>query len=309
MMDLLLSGNFYAYVSRDFAGRPLALTRLKPGRVVIADYFDRTDGMTLFYDATLPDGSSERFPARNIWHIAGMTRDGLSGLNPVVFARDAIGGAIATQDHAAKFWGSGGRPSTVLKAKNKIDPDSRNRMKADWKSIYGGPYGDDIAVLDQEVGVEFLTHDHEASQYLETRGFQIQDLARLWGVPPHLIFDLSRSTNNNIEHQSLEFITYHLGPHYARIEQDATRQFAPDADHYFEHVTDALVRGDLKSRMEAYWYQRQMGIANADELRRRDNLSPLPEGKGKEYWRPSNMAVVGEPAVQPPAAPPPPGQP
>lgn len=309
-MDLLLSGNFYAYVSRDFAGRPQALTRLKPGRVMIADYFDRRDGTTLFYDATLPDGSSERFPARDIWHIAGMTRDGLSGLNPVVFARDAIGGAIATQDHAAKFWGSGGRPSTVLKTKNKIDPESRNRMKADWKSIYGGPYGDDIAVLDQEVGVEFLTHDHEASQYLETRGFQIQDLARLWGVPPHLIFDLSRSTNNNIEHQSLEFITYHLGPHYARIEQDATRQFAPDSDHYFEHVTDALVRGDLKSRMEAYWYQRQMGIANADELRRRDNLSPLPEGKGEEYWRPSNMAVVGEPAApQPPAAPPAPGQP
>ncbi|AXQ93196.1 phage portal protein [Cereibacter azotoformans] len=296
-MDLLLSGNFYAYVSRDFAGRPKALTRLKPGSVLIAEYFDRSEGVTLFYDATLPDGSRERFPARDIWHIAGMSRDGLAGLNPIQFARDAIGGAIATADHAAKFWGNGGRPSTLLKTKHKVDPIARKQIKSDWKAIYGGPFGDDIAVLDQELEAQFLSHDNKASQYLETRGFQVMDLARLWGVPPHLIFDLSRATFSNIEQQSLEFIVFHLGPHYERVSQSATRQFAADA-YYFEHVTDALVKGDVKSRMEAYWLQRQMGMVNANELRRRDNLAPIEGGAGEEYWRPGNMTLAGTPPAQ-----------
>jgi phage portal protein BeeE len=98
-------------------------------------------------------------------------------------------------------------------------------------------------------------------------------------VPPHLIFDLSKATFGNIEQQSLEFVIYHLGPHYKRIEEAATRQFA-DAGYYFEHLTDALVRGDLKSRMEAYWLQRQMGIASANDLRRRENDPDIPGAAG-----------------------------
>lgn len=301
-MDMLLSGNFYAYVSRDFAGRPKALTRLKPGTVVIAEYFDRSEGVTLFYDATLPDGSRERFPARDIWHIAGMSRDGLGGLNPIQFARDAIGGAIATSDHASKFWGNGGRPSVMLKTKHKVDPADRAKMKADWKAIYGGPYGDDVAVVDQDMEAQFLSQDNQSSQYLETRGFQVIDLARIWGVPPHLIFDLSRSTNNNIEHQSLEFVVYHLGPHYERVGQSATKQFAEERC-YFEHMTDALVKGDLKSRMEAYWLQRQMGIVNANELRRRDNQPSIAGLAGEEFWRPANMTLAGTPPSPPKADP------
>src|SRR5690606_38541513 len=101
---------------------------------------------------------------------------------------------------------------------------------------------------------EVLTADLQKQQFLETRQFNIGDLARIWGVPPHLIFELSRSTNNNIEQQSLEFVLYHLGPHFTRVDAATTRQFAEEG-HYFEHLTDALVKGDLKSRMEAYWLQ------------------------------------------------------
>ena len=295
--DILLSGDFYAFISRNRRGAPVALTRLKPGRVVIAEYFDASEGTTLFFDATLPDGTSARFPQRDIWHVPGMSRNGLNGLSPLAYARDALGGAIATADHAIKFWGNGGRPSTVLKTKAKVDPADRAQIKNDWKRIYGGPFGDDIAVLDQDLEPHFLAHDNEASQYLETRGFQVIDLARVWGIPPHLIFDLSNATFSNIEHQSLEFITFHLGPHYERVAQRATMQFASEG-HYFEHMTDALVRGDLKTRMEAYWLQRQMGMVNANELRRADNLPDIGD-KGSEYWRPSNMAVAGEPVTAP----------
>jgi HK97 family phage portal protein len=298
LSDILLSGDFYAFISRNVRGEPVALTRLKPGRVVLAEYFDPREGTTLFFDATLPDGTAGRFPQRDIWHVPGMSRNGLNGLSPLAYARDAIGGAIATADHASKFWGNGGRPSTLLKTKARVDPAAKAAIKADWKRIYGGPYGDDVAVLDQDLEPHFLAHDNQESQYLETRGFQVIDLARVWGIPPHLIFDLSNATFSNIEHQSLEFITFHLGPHYERVAQRATMQFAAEG-HYFEHLTDALVRGDLKTRMEAYWLQRQMGMVNANELRRADNLPDIGE-RGDEYWRPGNMAVAGQPAPSSP---------
>lgn len=294
MQDLMLAGNFYAYVSRGFRGQVIALTRLKPSSVIVAEYFDRSEGQILFYDATLPDGTSERFAARDIWHVKGMSRDGLSGLSPLRYARDAIGGAIATGDHTARFWQRGGRPSTVLTTSSKVSPEDKAKLRGDWNKLYAGNDAEAVAVLDQDLKAEFLSHDLKSSQYLETRQFQVVDLARVWGVPPHLIFDLSRATFGNIEQQSLEFIIYHLGPHYQRVAQAATRQFAEEG-FYFEHLTDALVRGDLKSRMEAYWLQRQMGLANANELRRRENMNDIPGDAGGDYWRPSNMAVAGDP--------------
>lgn len=292
MSDLLLAGNFYAYVSRNGRGDPVALTRLKPGSVVVAEYFDRADGVILFYDATLPDGSRERFAARDIWHIAGMSRDGLVGLNPIQYARDALGGAISTSDHAATFWNRGGRPSTVLTTEQKVGPDDKKRIRADWERLYSGPDGSAVAVLDQDLKAAFLSHNLKDSQFIETRQFQVGDLARIWGVPPHLIFDLSKATFSNIEQQSLEFVTFHLGPHFRRVSSAATRQFG-GGGLYFEHLTDALVRGDLKSRMEAYWLQRQMGVVNANDLRRRENENDLQGAAGTEYWRPANMALAG----------------
>ena len=304
--DMLLVGNFFAYVSRDMAGRPVALTRLKPGRVTVAEYFDRADGYTLFYDATLPDGTSGRFAARDILHVAGFTRDGLVGLNPLAYMRDAFGGAIATADFAARYFEAGAKPTTVLQTKNRVGPENKAAIRADWQRIYGGPDGHQVAVLDQDLTAQFLSHNPADAQMLETRQFQVTELARIWGVPPHLIFDLSRSTNNNIEQQSLEFVMYHLGPHYARFEQALTLAFAAP-DHFVEHMTDALVRGDMKTRMEAYWLQRQMGMVSADELRARENQNPIGGAAGGERWRPANMAIAGAPVAPAPAAPVPQG--
>lgn len=297
MADVMLSGNFYAYRSRNARGQTVALTRLKAGTVLVAEYFDRSEGTILFYDATLPDGTRERFSGRDIFHVPGFSRDGLQGLNPIAYARDALGGAISTSDHTSKFWNKGGRPSTVLSTEQKVGTTDKARIRADWQNLYSGPDGDMIAVLDQDLKAAFLSHDMRSSQFIETRQFQVVDLARVWGVPPHLIFDLSKATFGNIEQQSLEFVIYHLGPHYARVAQAVSRAFAED-DHYFEHLTDALVKGDLKSRMEAYWLQRQMGMVNGSELRRRENLTDIPGPAGSDYWMPGNMLVAGQPRTE-----------
>jgi len=293
LADILLTGNFYGYISRDMRGEVKAVTRLKPGHCLPVEYFDRAEGTILFFDATLPDGSHERFASRDIFHVGGFGRDGIQGLNPVQYARDALGGAIATSDHAAKFWNKGGRPSTVLTTEHKVGTDDKGRIRDDWTRMYSGPDADMVAVLDQDLKATFLAHDLKSSQYLETRQFQVVDLARIWGVPPHLIFDLSRATFGNIEQQSLEFVIYHLGPHYTRVAQAATKAFAREG-FYFEHVTDALVKGDLKSRMEAYWLQRQMGMANGNELRAYENLPNIDGDAGTDYWMPANMQVAGQ---------------
>lgn len=304
MADVMLSGDFYAYISRGSDYQPAALTRLTPGTVMPVQYFDRADGVTLFYDATLPDGTRERFPSRDILHVAGFSRDGINGLNPVRYARDALGSTIATSQHTADFWARGGRPSTVLQSEQRISTEDKRAIRTDWQSLYSGPTGEPVAVLDQDLKAQFLTHNMQENQMIETRQFQVVDLARIWGVPPHLIFDLTRSTFSNIEQQSLEFVIYHLGPHYTRFAQAVTKAFAPEG-HYFEHLTDALTKGDIKSRMEAYWHQRQMGMVNGNELRRRENLPEVNGAAGEDYWRPSNMEVAGAPRQAAPTGRPP----
>lgn len=300
--DQLLHGNFYAYISRDFAGRPVALTRIKPSAVVVSRYFDRASGVMLFYDLVFPDGTSERLTSRDVFHVVGaFSLDGYVGINPLRYLRDTVGGAIATSDHAAKFWGNSGKPDVALKVKGKISADDKARMRNDYAAIYSGPLGASIGVFDQEMDVAFLAPDNQKSQMIETRQFQVVDLARVWGVPPHLIFDLSRSTNNNIEHQSLEFLMYHLGPSFRRVSGAATRTFGAPG-FYFEHETDSLVRTDLKSRREAQKMERDMGMVNANELRARDNQSSIPGAAGTDYWRPANMMISGADAAPAPPA-------
>ena len=303
MADIMLSGAHSAYISRDPAGRPRALTRLMAGTTNISQYFDRTEGQVLFYDATLPDGTRERFAARDILHVAGFSRDGITGLNPIRYAREALGGALATGRHANSFWERGGKLDTVLKSSARISAEDKARIRYDWEALHASPGASRTAVLDQDLSAEVLNPDHQKSQFIETRQFQVIELARIWGVPPHLIFDLSKATFGNIEQQSLEFVIYHLGPHFARVEQAISLRFA-ERGHFFEHLTDALVRGDLKSRMEAYWLQRQMGTASANDLRRRENQPDIDGAAGTEYWRPGNMTIAGTPAPTGAAQPP-----
>ena len=299
MGDLLLAGEFNAYVSRDNRGQPVALTRLKVGQCVPAVYFSPAEGETLFYDATLPDGTQARFAGRDILRVVGFTRDGIKGLSPLRYAREAFGGIVATDKHAQSFWGNGGALHTALKVKGRVSPEVKQMMRRDYIATQGDD-GAGVSVFDQDMTAELLTADKQKQQFIETRQFNITDLARIWGVPPHLIFDLSRSTNNNIEQQSLEFVQYHMGPHFARVEKSITQQFAAE-NYFFEHLTDSLVRGDIKSRMEAYWLQRQMGMVNANDLRARDNLPPIGGAAGKTYWRPANMQDAAMPSPEPDA--------
>lgn len=303
--DMLLAGGFSSFVHRDGMFQPRSLSRLNPRGVHPAQHWDRTDGIELFYDAQLPDGSQGRFSRTDIWHVPGFSRDGLFGVNRVKLLDDMLGAAVAAGEYARHFWENNAQPATVLTAKGKISPEDKAKFKIDWKSMFGGPRkAGDVAVMDQEMDAKTLGATNRDSQFVEVRGFNVVEVARAFGVPPHLLYELTRATFSNIEQQSLEFIMYCMMPHYERIAAAATHYFA-EPGHFFEFLPDALLKGDVKTRWEAYKAARESGALNADEIRKRENMKPIGGKAGEEYWRPANMAVSGEPnpTVTPPPQP------
>lgn len=293
--DMLMAGGFANFVHRDGMFRPKGLSRLDPRMVQPAQHWDRQDGLELFYDAQLPDGSNGRFTRTDIWHVPGFSRDGLLGVNRVRLLDDMLGSAVAAGEYARHFWENNAQPATLLKTKGKVAPEDKAKIKFDWKRMFGGARkAGDVAVLDQEMDAEVLGATNRDSQFVEVRAFNVVEVARAFGVPPHLLYELSRATFSNIEQQSLEFIMYSMMPHYERVASAATHYFA-EPGHFYEFLPDALLKGDVKTRWEAYKAARESGALNADEIRKKENMQPIGGRAGEEFWRPANMAVSGEP--------------
>lgn len=294
MSDLLMAGNFYAYVSRDAFMRPVALTRLDPFGTLPLQSFERATGQSMFYDTTLPDGSSGRFAARDIWHVSGMSRNGLQGLSPIAYMKEAFGESIATATYVQNYWRNNGQPPVIMTSDKPIDPGSRQAIKEDWQSLYSGPMNAGTpAVLGSGLKATYMPMNNKDGQLVETRTAQVLDIARAWGVPPHLIFELSKATFGNIEQQSLEFVIYHLGPHFARVADSAMHAFA-DAGCIFKHDPSDLLKGGFLDRAQGVSALRNAGVMNTDEARSNFDLNPVGGDVGSELWRPINIGVAGE---------------
>ncbi|MCH4024095.1 MAG: phage portal protein [Acetobacter sp.] len=292
--DILMAGNFYAYVSRDAFMRPVALTRLDPLGVQPQQSFSRASGQNMFYDATLPDGTSGRFPSRDIWHVAGMGRSGLTGLNPIAYMREAFGEVIATASYVQNYWRNNGQPPVILTSDQKIAPELRRQIKDDWKSTYSGvENAGEVAVLGGGLEAKYLTSSNRDGQLVETRTMQVLDIARAWGVPPHLIFELSKATFGNIEQQSLEFVIYHLGPHFARVADAAEHAFAATGCIFIHDPSD-LLKGGFLDRAQGVSALRNAGVMTTNEARNNFDLNPIGGSIGDELWRPMNTGLAGQ---------------
>lgn len=299
--DLLLAGKFVSFTHRDILFQTTALTRLDPYASTVNQSWDKRDGHELFYDVTLPDGARERLTRADIWHVSGFSRDGLVGLDRIQFMRDALASGVATSEFAARFWENNAQPATVLTAKGKVAAEDKEKLRGDWKRLFRGPKkAGEVAVTDQDMDVKFLQVDNKASQYVESRTFSVLEVARAFGVPPHLLFELSRATFSNIDQQSLEFIIYCMGPHYGRVAAAATQHFAEDG-HFFEFLPEALLKGDIKARFEAYGVAIDKGIYNPNEVRAMENRNK--RDGGDEYRVGSGSTIEGETPPSSPAAP------
>lgn len=250
------------------------------------------------YEYSPPDnGPAKVILSSEMFVIRGYSDDGLSGMNPIRLHREAIGLSLATEEHGARLFSNGVRPSGVLKMPSHFkDQSARVNFKKSWKEAYAGSSktGETI-VLEDGLDWTQIGMTSEDAQFLETRKFQRSEIASIFRVPPHMIGDLDRSTNNNIEQQSLEFLTHTLGPWITGFEQAVTRDLIEKArqeELYAEFLVDALLRGDISARYTAYATGRQWGWLSANDIRRKENMNIIDHG-GDEYIKPVNMMPLG----------------
>lgn len=212
---LALWGNAYAEIETAKSGRVLALWPLRPD---VTRPFRLPNGQRAF--RTTIDGEQIELPEDRVMHIPALGFDGLLGYSPVALFRQSIGLALATEEFGAKFFGNGSRPGGILTHPGKLNKDAKERLKEGWTAAYGGlTNAQRVAVLEEGVTWTQLGIPPEEAQFLETRKFQVTEIARIYRVPPHMLADLERATFSNIEHQSIDFVVHTVRPWLVRWEQ------------------------------------------------------------------------------------------
>lgn len=282
MSHLLLWGNAYAQIIRDGRGQILALYPLLPDRMSV----DRTKSGELYYTYNSDNNGLLTLRSDDVLHIPGLGFDGLIGYSPIAMAKNAIGMAIATEEYGAKFFANGANPGGVLEHPGIVkDP---KRVRESWNAVYqGSDNAHRIAVLEEGMKFNAIGIPPEQAQFLETRKFQLNEIARIFRIPPHMIGDLEKSSFSNIEQQSLEYVIYTLDPWVIRWEQALQKALfsATEKKEYFIRFSvDGLLRGDYASRMSGYAVGRQNGWLSSNDIRELENLNSIPEEQGGDLY-------------------------
>ena len=232
------------------------------------------------------EGSSVRLKPTDVLHIPGLGFDGLVGYSPIAMAKNALGMAIACEEFGAKFFANGAAPSGVLEHPGTIKDPARVRDA--WQSQFGGSSNSGkVAVLEEGMKYTPISISPEQAQFLETRKFQINEIARIFRVPPHMVGDLEKSSFSNIEQQSLEFVKYTLDPWIIRWEQSMARvllSLDEKKDLFIKFNLEGLLRGDYQSRMNGYSIARQNGWMSANDIRELENLDRIPAEQGGDLY-------------------------
>ena len=303
MTHLLLWGNAYAQIIRNGKGEVIALYPLMPNRMSV----DRDSSGNLYYsytrysdDAPTMNGVAVTLRPSDVLHIPGLGFDGLVGYSPIAMAKNAIGMAIACEEYGAKFFANGAAPGGVLEHPGTIkDPQ---KVRESWNAAYQGSSNSHrVAVLEEGMKYQPIGISPEQAQFLETRKFQINEIARIFRVPPHMVGDLEKSSFSNIEQQSLEFVKYTLDPWVIRWEQAMSRALlrSDEKKQYFSKFNvDGLLRGDYVSRMSGYATARQNGWMSANDIRELENLDRIPPELGGDlYLINGNMTKLADAGI------------
>ena len=289
MTHLLLWGNAYAQVIRNGKNEVIALYPLMPNKMSV----DRDSNGQLYYsyyrgsdEAIRDTQNTVILKPSDVLHIPGLGFDGLVGYSPIAMAKNAIGMAIACEEFGAKFFANGAAPSGVLEHPGTIKDPSRVRDA--WQSQFGGSSNSGkVAVLEEGMKYTPISISPEQAQFLETRKFQINEIARIFRVPPHMVGDLEKSSFSNIEQQSLEFVKYTLDPWVIRWEQSIQRALLSHdekAVYFAKFNLEGLLRGDYESRMNGYAIGRQNGWMSANDIRELENLDRIPTEEGGDLY-------------------------
>jgi HK97 family phage portal protein len=290
MSHLLLWGNAYAQILRNGRGQPIALYPLLPNKMEVS----RASNGELMYTYRRDSEESRINPSSGtvilrrdeILHIPGLGFDGLIGYSPIAMAKNAIGMSLATEEYGASFFANGANPGGVLEHPGVIK--DIQRVKDSWNSAYqGSGNAHRIAVLEEGMKFQAIGIPPEQAQFLETRKFQINEIARIFRIPPHMVGDLEKSSFSNIEQQSLEFVKYTLNPWVVRWEQSLQQSLLLPSEKnsiFIKFNVDGLLRGDYQSRMNGYAVGRQNGWLSANDIRELEDMNRIPAEEGGDLY-------------------------
>lgn len=294
MGHLLLWGNAYAQIIRDKGGRPRQLWPLHPSRVTVKR--DEATGELIYvYQPANTGAEPKTLRTTDVLHIPGLSFNGITGLSPIDHFRESVGLGLAAEEFGARFFGNDARPGLVMTYPGKMRPEAADvARKSIEEKVQGLGNKHKLLVLEEGTNLKEVGIPPATSQFLETREFQVTEVCRWFRVPPHMIYDLKRATNNNIEHQGLEFVEYSLRPWLVRWEQAILMKlFSEDEqnEYFAEHLVDGLLRGDYKSRMEGYKAGSEIAMFSINDTLEKENLNDIGPA-GDIRLIPLNKAVL-----------------
>ena len=280
---LLLWGNAYAQIIRNGKGEVMYLYPLLPDKMTV----ERSDVTNeIFYTYMDTKGKMYRLSSKEVLHIPGLGFDGLIGYSPIAMTKNAIGLSIAAEEYGSRFFANSANPSGVLEHPGVLkDP---KKIRESWNEVYGGTSNSHrVAVLEEGLTFKPISIPPNDAQFLETRKFQINEICRIFRVPPHMVADLEKSSFSNIEQQSLDFIVNTIRPWLIRIEQSICQKLLLSDEKgvfFAKFNVNGMLRGDFTSRMNGYAIARQNGWMNVDEIRELEDMNKLPKGMGGDRY-------------------------
>ena len=289
MTHLLLWGNAYAQIIRNGKGEVIELYPLLPDKMEV--YRSDITG-EIYYIYTDTKGQRHTLSNIEILHIPGLGYDGLIGYSPIAMTKNAIGLSIAAEEYGARFFANSANPSGVLEHPGVLkDP---RKLRESWNEVYGGTSNSHrVAVLEEGVTFKAISIPPNEAQFLETRKFQINEICRIFRVPPHMVADLEKSSFSNIEQQSLDFIVNTIRPWLVRIEQSICQKLLSVNEkgiYFVKFNVDGMLRGDFASRMNGYAIARQNGWMSTNDIRELEDMNKIPaELGGDRYLCNGNM--------------------
>jgi HK97 family phage portal protein len=285
VVSLAMRGNFYGFITeRDWLGHPTQIKPLHPDSVRV-DREPETGRLRVWVNG-------DPHPYSSIFHLRAFTLPGQDvGLSPVQMARQSLGLGLAAEQFGAKWFRDGAAPSSVLQTDQNLDADQVAQAQQQWITSHGGRRLP--AVLTGGFEWKPVTITPDESQFIETRKMQVSEIARMFGIPPHMIGDVEKSTSwgTGIEQQSIGFVTYTLRPWLTRIETSLTKLLP--RGQFVKFNVDGLLRGDIKSRYEAHRIAIEAGFKNPDEARAHEDMPPIPDGLGQQFRQPLNFGPLG----------------
>ena len=305
---VLLWGNAYAEIERNGNGDPVAMWPIRPDRVsrlILSPSGDLT------YEIRSTSGESALLPSNNVFHLLGLGSNGYTGYSVIDYHREAIGLGMAAEKYGARFFGNNARPDGVLQTPERLSEDAWNKLRARWEASHKGlDNSHRMALLEEGVTWQAVGVPAKDSQLLETRRFEVGDVARIYQVPLHMLSEMSRATFSNIEHQGIEFVQYTLVRWLKKFENEANRKLlrpSPRQSRFAEFTVEGLLRGDSDARSKFYREMFNNGFMTINEVRRLENLNKIDGDGGDTHFVNAALVPVDqaiqEPEPEPVAAP------